>query len=187
MDLQIQSFKLILVGDGGVGKTAFIKRHLTGEFEKSYKATIGVEVHPMTFYSNYGPINFNVWDTAGQVGNDSLRDGYYIGSDCAIIMFDVTSRNTYRNVPKWHRDIFRVCEDLPIVLIGNKVDLKDRKVKSKHILYHRRHNFQYFDISARTNYQFEKPFVYLARRLTNKSDLVFSETSALMTDRINES
>lgn len=59
-------FKLILVGDGGVGKTTFVKRHLTGEFEKKYVATLGVEVHPLLFHTNRGPIKFNVWDTAGQ-------------------------------------------------------------------------------------------------------------------------
>lgn len=59
-------FKLILVGDGGVGKTTFVKRHLTGEFEKKYVATLGVEVHPLGFHTNRGPIKFNVWDTAGQ-------------------------------------------------------------------------------------------------------------------------
>ena len=61
----IPEFKLVLVGDGGVGKTTFVKRHLTGEFEKKYIATLGVEVHPMTFHTTKGPIKFNVWDTAG--------------------------------------------------------------------------------------------------------------------------
>ena len=65
-------FKLILIGDGGVGKTTFVKRHLTGEFEKKYVATLGVEVHPLLFHTNRGPIKFNVWDTAGQeVSKDS--------------------------------------------------------------------------------------------------------------------
>ncbi len=54
-----------MVGDGGVGKTTFVKRHLTGEFEKKYIATLGVEVHPMIFHTNHGPVKFNVWDTAG--------------------------------------------------------------------------------------------------------------------------
>ena len=61
-----------------------------------------------------------------------LRDGYYIQGQCAIIMFDVTARVTYKNVPNWHRDLVRVCENVPIVLCGNKVDIKDRKVKGKY-------------------------------------------------------
>eukprot|EP01038_Epipyxis_sp_PR26KG_P005787 gene5787-7985_t len=55
----IPEFKLILVGDGGVGKTTFVKRHLTGEFEKKYVATLGVEVYPLKFFTNCGPIQFN--------------------------------------------------------------------------------------------------------------------------------
>jgi GTP-binding nuclear protein Ran len=83
-----------------------------------------VEVHPLTFHTNFGPICFNTWDTAGQEKFGGLRDGYYIQGQCAIIMFDVTSRITYKNVPNWHRDLVRVCENIPIVLCGNKVDIK---------------------------------------------------------------
>ena len=70
------TFKLVLVGDGGVGKTTFVKRHKTGEFEKKYVATVGAEVHKMDFTTDRGPIVFNVWDTAGQEKYAGLRDGY---------------------------------------------------------------------------------------------------------------
>jgi len=166
-------FKLVLVGDGGVGKTTLVKRHLTGEFEKKYIPTLGVEVHPLKFTTNCGPLAFNVWDTAGQEKFGGLRDGYYIQGQSAIIMFDVTSRITYKNVPNWHRDIVRVCENIPIVLVGNKVDVKDRQVKAKQIQFHRKRNLQYYDLSARSNYNFEKPFLWLARRLTNQPNLQF--------------
>ena len=66
-------------------------------------------------------------------------------------MFDVTSRVTYKNVPNWHRDLVRVCESMPIVLTGNKVDIKDRKVKVKSIVFHRKRNLQYYEISAKSD------------------------------------
>merc|ERR1711912_77076 len=78
--------------------------------------------------------------------------GYYIQGQSAIIMFDVTSRITYKNVPNWHRDIVRV---------------------GKNIQFHRKRNLQYYDLSARSNYNFEKPFLWLARRLTNQPNLQF--------------
>jgi len=180
------TFKLVLVGDGGVGKTTFVKRHLTGEFEKKYVATLGVEVHPLEFHTNRGQLVFNVWDTAGQEKFGGLRDGYYIQGQCAIIMFDVTSRITYKNVPNWHRDLVRVCENIPIVLVGNKVDVKERKVKAKQITFHRKKNLQYYDISAKSNYNFEKPFLWLARKIVGSvssgagdPNLVFVESPAL--------
>uniref|UniRef100_A0A2P2IAB2 GTP-binding nuclear protein n=1 Tax=Hirondellea gigas TaxID=1518452 RepID=A0A2P2IAB2_9CRUS len=181
MAAQVPQFKLILVGDGGVGKTTFVKRHRTGEFEKKYVATLGVEVHPLQFFTNLGPIVFNCWDTAGQEKFGGLRDGYYINGNAAIIMFDVTSRVTYKNVPVWHRDLVRVCENIPIVLVGNKVDVKDRKVKPKNIIFHRRKaNIQYYDISAKSNYNFEKPFLWLTKKLTGNQDCKFVQQPALL-------
>jgi len=176
---QVPSFKLVLIGDGGTGKTTFVKRHLTGEFEKKYIATIGVEVHPLRFHTNFGEIQFDVWDTAGQEKFGRLRDGYYINGQCGIIMFDVTSRITYKNVPNWHRDLVRVCENIPIVLCGNKVDVKERKVKAKTITFHRKKNLQYYDISAKSNYNFEKPFLWLARKLGGNPQLEFVASPAL--------
>ncbi|KAG0287030.1 GTP-binding nuclear protein gsp1/Ran [Linnemannia gamsii] len=173
------TFKLVLVGDGGTGKTTFVKRHLTGEFEKKYIATLGVEVHPLSFTTNFGQIIFNTWDTAGQEKFGGLRDGYYINGQCGIIMFDLTSRITYKNVPNWHRDLVRVCENIPIVLCGNKVDIKERKVKPKAIDFHRKKSLQYYDISAKSNYNFEKPFLWLARKLAGHQDLEFVASPAL--------
>jgi len=172
-------FKLLLVGDGGVGKTTFVKRHLTGEFEKKYIATIGVDVHPLSFQTSRGKIIFDVWDTAGQEKFGGLRDGYYIQGQAAIIMFDVTSRITYKSVPNWHRDISRVCENIPIVLVGNKIDTKQRKVLAKQINFHRKKNLQYYDISAKSNYNFEQPFKWLARKLTGDPNLDLVPDTAL--------
>ena len=136
-------------------------------------------MHPLNFVTNRGQIIFHVWDTAGQEKFGGLRDGYYIQGQCAIIMFDVTSRLTYKSVPNWHRDLVRVCENIPIVLVGNKVDVKDRKVKAKAITFHRKKNLQYYDVSAKSNYNFEKPFLWLARKLVGDPQLSFVEAPAL--------
>uniref|UniRef100_A0A2I2YGR5 GTP-binding nuclear protein Ran n=1 Tax=Gorilla gorilla gorilla TaxID=9595 RepID=A0A2I2YGR5_GORGO len=152
-----------LVGDGGTEKTTFMKRHLTGEFEKKYVATLGVEVHPLVFHTNRGPIKFNVWDTAGLENFGGLRDGYYIQAQSTIIVFDATSRVTYKNVPNWHRDLW----------------ILRTKVKAKSIVFHRKKNLQYYDISAKSNYNFEKPFLWLARKLIGDPNLEFVAMPAL--------
>jgi len=147
---------------------------------KKYVATLGVEVSPLTFFTNLGKVVFNVWDTAGQEKFGGLRDGYYVGGQAAIIMFDVTSRITYKSVQIWHRDLTRVCENIPIVLCGNKVDVKDRKVKPKHINFHRRSpNIQYYDISAKSNYNFEKPFLWITRKITGNQNVKFVAEPAM--------
>ncbi|CAO3616952.1 unnamed protein product [Mucor hiemalis] len=161
---QTPTFKLVLVGDGGTGKTTFVKRHLT--------ATLGVEVHPLTFHTNFGAIIFNTWDTAGQEKFGGLRDGYYIGGQCAIIMFNVTSRITYKNVPNWH------C-DLSVSVRTSLLFFAERKVKAKTITFHRKKNLQYYDISAKSNYNFEKPFLWLARKLIGNPNLDFVAAPAL--------
>ena len=181
----IKDFKLVLCGDGGTGKTTFVKRHLTGEFEKKYIATLGAEVHPIVFCTSRGNIRFEVWDTAGQERLAALRDGYYIGAHCGIIMFDVCNRITYKNVINWYKQLTRVCEGIPIVLVGNKVDVPDRKVKARQILFPRKHGIQYYDISAKSNYQFEKPFLWLLRKLLEDPNLTLVEELALKPSEYN--
>lgn len=94
-------------------------------------------------------------------------------------MFDVTTRITYKNVPKWYKDLTRICDNIPIVLVGNKVDQKDRKVKARQITFHRKRNLQYFDISAKSNYQYDKPFLWILRTLVGDPNLYFVEALAL--------
>jgi len=72
-----------------------------------------------------------------------------------------------------------VCDNIPIVLCGNKVEVKDRKVKAKQITFHRKKNLQYFEISAKANYNFEKPFLWIARKLAGNNDLAFVEAPAV--------
>lgn len=168
-------FKVVMVGDGGVGKTVYKNRILKGDFQKVYCPTMGVEVTPLIFETNKGRIVINLYECAGQEKFSGLRSGYYENANAAIIMFDVTSLTTYKNVPSWHGDIVRVCGNIPMVLCGNKVDCKDRKVKPANINFHRRKNIPYFDISAKSNYNFEKPFLSIIQQIMG-SDIFFVST-----------
>jgi len=102
----------------------------------------------------------------------------HIQSNACILFFDVTDRITYRNVPVWYRDVNRVCGRIPIVLVGNKVDNKDRKVKAKSITFHRKRNLVYYDLSARSNYNIDKPFLRILRDLTGDPALAITEEPA---------
>lgn len=177
--------KVVLVGDGGVGKTTFIQRHQTGEFDKKYNPTIGAQVSPLRFQTSRGLIVFNVWDTEGQEKSGRLDDDYYHNAQSAILMFDVTSPLTYKSVTSWHSDLVRLCQDIPIVLVGNKIDVRDRKVPKRRVCFHKRNNMRYFEISAKSNYNLELPFLSLARSLTKDPYLQFISTPALFPPEFN--
>ncbi|KAL0230806.1 hypothetical protein PCE1_004361 [Barthelona sp. PCE] len=176
-------YKLVLVGDGGVGKTTLVKRHKTGHFEKRYLPTTGVTISPLDFTTNYGKIIFDVWDTAGQEKFGGLRDGYYLKADCAIIMFDLTSKATYQRVGHWYDNITRIVgDDLDMVLVGNKTEVTDRRVKNRDISFHRRYSMKYIPISAKTGFQYEKPFEVLMRKVTETDDLEITDEVAHRVD-----
>lgn len=107
------SFKCVLVGDGGVGKTAFVKRALTGEFESNYVPTIGVAVHSLSVPTQrHGTFAFQLWDTAGQERFGGLRDGYYIAAACALVYCDASSAVSLKNAKKWSAcGVARVASD----------------------------------------------------------------------------
>jgi GTP-binding nuclear protein Ran len=171
----IPNYKVCLLGDGAVGKTAFVNKLSSGKFDKNYTATIGVAITPLIFETNRGPMKITVWDTAGQEKLSGLRDGYYIQSQAFIIMFEVTSRETYKNVPNWFRDARRQHDYEPIVLVGNKCDmpLASHAVKAKMVTFHRRKSIQFYFTSAKSNYNVEKPFLHLLRTLTKDPTLEF--------------
>ena len=163
-------FKIALVGDASVGKTTFLIRHLTGDFKSEYVPTMGVDVFPLRLWTNYGMIIFDMWDC----GSDGLRDGYYTQAQGAVLMFDVTKRETYDSLENWHSEVSRVAGDIPFVVCGNKVDVLGREVSPRNITFHREHtHVTYYDISAKSNYNYEKPFLSLARSLTGREDLEF--------------
>lgn len=127
----MESYQITLIGDGGTGKSSWVKQHIHGYFEKKYVATLGVEVHPMIFETNYGKYQLNIWDTAGQEKFGGLRDGYYINSNAAIIFCSATSKISIDNVIDWLVSYRRVREKAPVILLINKIDCDHKSSISK--------------------------------------------------------
>lgn len=164
----MNTFKITLLGDGGVGKTTLVKRHLTGEFEKKYVATLGVEVHPLRFNTNYGTKVLNIWDCAGQEKFGGLRDGYYIHSKGLIVMFELTSRTSFEHVEKWI-NLYKKVAGGPIVLCGTKCDLENKEVTNEMITtFINKYGIVYYEISSKSNYNFDKPFLELLKSLCSR-------------------
>jgi GTP-binding nuclear protein Ran len=180
--MESKSFKIIMVGSGGVGKSTYLKRVATGCFDKKYDFTMGVAIQKLSFsvVCSDGAtrnVTLRMWDTAGQKEWAGLQDGYYIAADGAILMFDVTNKSTYKDLDSWYS---KMPHDVPTVLCGNKVDCKDRQVKPKDISFHRKRDMMYYDISVKSNYNFEAPFVYLIRKLLNDPGAHLSADTVLI-------
>lgn len=160
---------LLIVGDGGCGKSTYVRTVNTGKFKKKYDSTIGYEVHTTELLTTNGTITMKIYDTAGQEKFGSLRDSIYESMDAAFILFDLTSRITYTHVMNWHNDIKRkMGDDFPIVIIGNKSDLKDdRKVNARTITYPKRKGIPYEEISVKDMINLDKPFNHILAKLYN--------------------
>jgi GTP-binding nuclear protein Ran len=113
-------FKVVLVGDGSVGKTCFIKRFLQNTFTESYVPTLGVDIWAINFRTNYGNYTIDFWDTAGQEKFGGLRTGYYLQAKGFIIMCDLSNEKSCNN-EKWDQ---LIKENVLKVIVGNKNDIK---------------------------------------------------------------
>ena len=122
--------KLIIVGDSGVGKTNLINRFASDTFDSNSKATIGVEFIYKTLKINKEIFKIEIWDTAGQERYKSITSAYYKGARGAIIVYDITSEESFNNIEVWINEVkAKASSNLKIMIIGNKIDLyKKRKV-----------------------------------------------------------
>ncbi len=124
-------FKVIVVGDGAVGKTAITIRFAEGRFEEHYKMTIGVDFAIKLLEIGGYKVKLQVWDTGGQERFSYIRPLYYKGAMAAIAIFDLTNRESYDNLPKWFQEVAENCGAIPLMLVGNKADLPDRAVTTQ--------------------------------------------------------
>mmetsp|Transcript_11261 Transcript_11261/g.17036 ORF Transcript_11261/g.17036 Transcript_11261/m.17036 type:complete len:264 (-) Transcript_11261:250-1041(-) len=119
--------KLVIVGDGAVGKTCLLITFATGHFPEEYVPTV-FENYCAKMKINDKPVLLHLWDTAGQEDYDRLRPLSYPDSNIVLLCFSTTSKNSFESVSeKWHKEVKHYLPDVPIILVGTKVDLRDSK------------------------------------------------------------
>ena len=164
-------FKLVLIGDSGVGKTNILSRYLTNQFSASTQPTVGVEFGSKIIKKGEKLIKLQIWDTAGQERYKSITSAYYKGAKGAFVVYDISRKSTFDNVDKWINELKNNgSEDVFILLVGNKSDLNDQReiseeeVKKKAEVY----NIAFCETSALKGNNIEFAFESLIDKITEK-------------------
>jgi len=166
-----QLYKIIIVGDSGVGKTSLLNMYVNQRFTQQYRATVGADFMAKEVMIDDRVVTLQVWDTAGQERFQSLGGAFYRGADCCVIVYDITNAKSFESLDTW-RDEFLLQgapkdpENFPFVLLGNKVDRdSDRKVPTaKAQTWCKNHgDIPLFEVSAKGNTMVDDAFQVIAK------------------------
>lgn len=128
--------KVILLGDGGVGKSSLMNRYVTNKFDSHLFHTIGVEFLNKELEVDGQHFTLQIWDTAGQERFRSLRTPFYRGSDCCLLTFSIDDRQSFCNIANWKKEFTYYADvkdpdKFPFVVLGNKLDVLERQVSGE--------------------------------------------------------
>jgi len=163
-------FKLLLIGDSGVGKSCLLLRFADDTYSESYISTIGVDFKIRTIEHDGKTIKLQIWDTAGQERFRTITSSYYRGAHGIIVVYDVTDSDTFDNVKQWLQEIERYAsENVKKLLVGNKSDLTQRKqvdfTTAKE--YAKQLEIPFLETSAKANTNVEQAFITMASEIKN--------------------
>ncbi|CAD8142994.1 unnamed protein product (macronuclear) [Paramecium tetraurelia] len=167
-------FKFIIVGDTSVGKSCLLLQYVDKKFRTDHEATIGVEFGAKQMIIKSKVIKIQIWDTAGQESFRSITRSYYRGSIGAILVYDVTRRETFENATIWVNEIKKYGNDnIVIILVANKTDLSDiRKVSEDEAKEMAKQNgLEYIEVCAKQNYKVDEAFQIITEKIYKKIEL----------------
>ena len=166
-------FKMILIGDSGVGKSNILSRYINNSFSETTRSTVGVELSAKVEEINNTKIKIQIWDTAGQERYKSITKTYYKGAKGALIVYDITNKESFKNVDKWINDLKESGDDdVSILIVGNKCDLEASRevttdeVKKKAELY----KMAYCETSALKGENIDNAFRTLIKIVVEKNE-----------------
>lgn len=168
-------FKIIIIGDSGVGKTCFLKRYTDNTFQSDYISTIGVDFKIKTTSVENEVVKLQLWDTAGQERFSAITKSYYRGAHGIIVIFDLSNENSFKSLEGWFRKIREnaspACE---VVLLGSKVDLgedisvEDQRI-DKFLAEKKIQRDRFYKVSAKEDIKVSEVFKNLAKILVEKT------------------
>jgi GTP-binding nuclear protein Ran len=164
MNIQL---KVIILGDSGVGKTAFVKRLSTGKFISYYSPTIGAELTTVSVESNIGDIVFDLWEFSGYQKYSRITDKFWSEVHGCLVMFDSNDQNSYEGLVNWINRIKRVDAAIPFVICATKGD--HNTVTNR---------LSYLRISSKFFYNCELALILLARKIHKNSNIFQKRTSS---------
>ena len=172
-DVEGYIFKVILLGDGAVGKTSLVRRFMEGKFKMDYLPTIGAQVYTKVVRDEKEgtSVTLVVWDISGQPAFSNVRSDYYKGAMGVVLMFDLTRSGTFEHLNDWLSEAMRYAKSPRIIVAGSKCDLEhDRKVLQKSgEEFASKIRAPYFETSAKDGRNVEKVFTLLANTLVKYS------------------
>ncbi|XP_041270083.1 EF-hand calcium-binding domain-containing protein 4B [Onychostruthus taczanowskii] len=178
-------FKIVFVGNSSVGKTSFLRRFCEDRFFPGTAATVGVDYNVRTVTVDRTQVALQLWDTAGQERYRSITKQFFRKADGVIVMYDITSKDTFTAVKQWLISIEEATgENVPVLLLGNKTDNeKEREVPigiGDHLA--KDYNLIFYECSAYSGYNVERSVLHLARILKEHEDKVKEKTIKLQSD-----
>jgi len=161
-------FKVLLIGDSGVGKSSLLLRYSENNFSDAYISTIGVDFKIKTLHLDDKAVKLQIWDTAGQERFRTITASYYRGAQGIIVVYDVTNQASFDNIRKWLEEISRYAgSNVTRLLVGNKADLVEKRVVGAQMAedLSRHLGISYVETSARSSANVEEAFHLLAQEI----------------------
>ena len=168
MDGYSKQYKIIIIGNSGVGKSSIIKRFVFNEFERCTMTTMGMSNYSKVINLNEEMIKLNLFDTSGQERYQSIATTFYRGSHAALIVYDITNEESFQKVSYWIKQAKEYAsEEICLLLIGNKLDLDCNRIvlQKDAVAISRENNMLYFEMSCLNSINIERTFNVLVELL----------------------